>query len=63
MDAMETIALLQKLHAIRLALESGEVRVQKQLIVEAEEITRQIQRYSEEQRRRDSRLSVVHLQT
>ncbi|HTB95653.1 MAG TPA: hypothetical protein VK716_01480 [Terracidiphilus sp.] len=60
---METIALLQKLHAIRLALESGEVRVQKQLIVEAEEITRQIQRYSEEQRRRDSRLSVVHLQT
>jgi hypothetical protein len=60
---METIALLQKLHAIQRAIENGEIGMLHVLVAEAEGITREIQRHSEEQRRRDSRLNCVLLRS
>jgi len=57
---MQTILLLQKLHAMKKAISTGDADTLDQLVQEAEELTLQIQRDSPEQRRRESRL---HLQS
>lgn len=52
---METIALLQKLHAIQRAIDGQDTQTLHSLVAEAEELVRRMQRNSEEQRRRESR--------
>lgn len=53
---METIALLQKLHAIQRAIDDQDPLTLHCLVTEAEELVRLMQRNSEEQRRRESRI-------
>lgn len=56
---METIALLQKLHAIHHAIDDQDTLALHTLVSEAEEIVRLMQRNSEEQRRRESSVHVA----
>lgn len=59
---METIALLQKLHAIQRAIDNQDTQTLHCLVTEAEELVRVMQRNTEEQRRRDSRVRAPYLQ-
>ena len=53
---METIALLQKLHSIHRAIDDQDASLLHRLVAEAEDLVRIMQRNTDEQRRRESRV-------